>query len=107
MDAKNCLIKIPGSRDIALPQNGIALLTALDSALDENTFLVLDNADVGTISPAGEFSTYILFEIDGSDTRDITEKIREIISYGCSPEIIEASQNYQVVAIDYCMYSFK
>ena len=108
------IIKIPGNRDISLPANNIALLNALDNALEQNSYEVVYSGrlDKNTLVSLGDgegFSTYILFEFDKECTgnAEISEKIKEQIGFACAPEILEATSHYQLVAIDRCAFNFK
>jgi hypothetical protein len=107
------ILKLTSERDISLPNNGVALLTALDQALEDNSFEIIykGNYDAKVALPeqkSGEFATFIVFELDGNaDLPQVVEKIKELASYACSPEVIESTQGYQLVSIDSCPLDFK
>jgi len=109
-----CIIKITSEEDISLPQNGKALLTALDGALEKDMidiFYVGNSTDVINLETSeGEgLSTYVRFEFEGDpeDPQTMLQKIREQICHACSPEILSADANHQLVMIDYCAFNFK
>ena len=107
------ILKLTGERDISLPNNGVALLTALDRALEDNSFEIIykGNYDAKVALPeqeSDEFVTFVLFELDGNaDLPQVVEQIKELASYACSPEIIESRPGYQLVSIDSCPFNFK
>ncbi|WP_294824521.1 hypothetical protein [uncultured Flavobacterium sp.] len=109
MAYKNCIIRIPGTDPNTAQTKPAALLTAVDKALEEKTYEVLDCTEIHEIthSDPGKFFTYLLLEIDENDHMDIFDRISEMISYACSLETVETSDSYCIVAIDYCVYSFK
>lgn len=109
----NYIIKIESENDISLPKNGVALLTALDKALESNSFEIIykDGYDAKIVIPPqdnGKFSTFILFELNGNaDFQEVVEQIKEQVSYACSPEIVEATPEYQLIRIDSCPVNFR
>ncbi|MFP5438988.1 MAG: hypothetical protein ACLGH8_14490 [Bacteroidia bacterium] len=109
MAYKNCIIQIPGSRQTSLPPNPVALLSAFDKALEANAYQILECTEIHEIQhPAtGEFFTYLMLEIDENDTKDLFDRISEMVSYACSLDTVEISDHHHIVTIDYCVYSFK
>ena len=108
------IIKIPGNAELSLPDHGIGLLMALDEALDHDSYEIVYSGKLtkNTIVSLGEregYSTYILFELNRDFTKSIelTTEIRKQVSYGCSPEILEATSHYQLVTIDCHPICFK
>lgn len=109
MAYKNCIIRIPGSRQTSLPLNPIALLSAFDKALEANAYQILECTEIQDIQHpvTGEFFTYLMLEIDENDPKDLFDRINETVSYAHSLNTVEISDHYYIVAIDYCVYSFK
>ena len=109
----NYILKIESENDISLPEHGVALLTAIDKALDTNSFEIIykDGYDAKIEIPPqedGSFSTFVLFELNGNaDLPQVVEQIKVQVSYACSPEIMEVTANYQLVRIDSCPVNFK
>ena len=107
------ILKLTSERDISLPNNGVALLTALDRALENNSFEIIykGNYNAKVALPeqeTGEFVSFILFELDGNaDLPQLVGQIKELASYACSPEIVESKAGYQLVSIDSCPLNFK
>jgi len=109
---ENCIIKIPGNRNISLPDHNLAFMSALDKALEDDTYQVIFSGKYdrkNTPIPDDEdFAMYVLFEMHSfNEDTTLADKIKEQVSYACSPEIIESSNNYQLIEIDYCNFSFK
>jgi len=109
----NCIVKIPGDKDLAMPDNCKALLYALDMAVDNATYTIIyKGSDRYTIKPddaAGdEFSTFVLFEFpDSYDDCDVLDRMKQQVSQACSLEVLDMSENYQLVTIDHWGFSFK
>jgi hypothetical protein len=107
------ILKLQSDKDISLPNNGVALLTALDKALEDNSFEIIykgsyDAKVALSDDQDGKFITFILFELDeNAEMPLLVEQIKELISYACSPEIVEKNPSYQLVRIDSCPVNFK
>jgi hypothetical protein len=107
------ILKIHSDTDISLPNNGVALLTALDKALEDNSFELIYKGDYNakvelTDQEREQFVTFVLFEFgDNTELPAVVEQIKALISNACCPEIVEATQQYQLVRIDSCPVNFK